>query len=495
MVTISPIRTKTHQWGGIRWRILLSFILIVGVSFAVAAGSLTGLISEYLYKQRAHEDSLSAEKLATAVAPLFQFTDTAELNEILNEAAVELGGRFIVLDMDGKVQADTMNQLCGTRLPLPETLDVLVNGMKESYGVHHLDAAGSPVANEGETEYAAYSVARIVGTRGSLGALLYVSPVQDMIDSLNKVEMQLVRIFLVVALAAMVLALVLGHLITKPVTELSRTMSKMGKGDLSVRVPVKGSGELRDLAVNYNIMANQLESLDKSRSQFVSNASHELKTPLTTMKILLESMLYQGDMPQQLQQEFLKDMNHEIDRLTGIVTDLLSLTQMDSHTMTLKKESVDLTELTHETERLLRPMAEKRHQSLTADVAPDVWTEGDRNKLAQILYNLTDNALKYTPDYGKVHIMLDLDAGHPRWTVSDNGVGIPEEDQKHIFERFYRVDKARSRDTGGTGLGLSIVRQLVHLHGGTISVESEPGRGTAFTVLLNAGGEKTEWNE
>lgn len=466
--------------------------MIVGVSFAVAAGSLTGLISEYLYKQRAHEDSLSAEKLATAVAPLFQFTQTSELSETLNEAAEDLGGRLLVLDMDGKVQLDTANQLSGTRLSLPETLDVLVNGIDASYGIHRLENAGQPDAGEGGAAYAAYSAARIVGTRGSLGVLLYVSPVQDMIDSLNKVEMQLVRIFLGVALMAIALAFVLGHLITKPVTELSRTMSKMGKGDLSVRVPVKGSGELRDLAVNYNIMANQLESLDKTRSQFVSNASHELKTPLTTMKILLESMLYQEDMPKELQQEFLNDMNHEIDRLTSIVTDLLSLSQMDSHTMTLKKEKVDLTELTQETERLLRPMAEKRNQSLTADVAQDIWTEGDRNKLAQILYNLTDNALKYTPDYGKVHIMLDMDGAHPRWTVSDNGVGIPEEDLKHIFERFYRVDKARSRDTGGTGLGLSIVRQLVHLHGGNISVESEPGKGTAFTVLLNAGEEKKE---
>ena len=202
------------------------------------------------------------------------------------------------------------------------------------------------------------------------------------------------------------------------------------------------------------------------------------------MKILLESMLYQGDMPQELQQEFLKDMNHEIDRLTGIVTDLLSLTQMDSHTMTLKKESVDLTELTHETERLLRPMAEKRHQSLTADVAPNVWTEGDRNKLAQILYNLTDNALKYTPDYGKVHIMLDMDGSHPRWTVSDNGVGIPEEDQKHIFERFYRVDKARSRDTGGTGLGLSIANELAERLQAHLEVESVVGEGTLMRVIL-----------
>ena len=119
-------------------------------------------------------------------------------------------------------------------------------------------------------------------------------------------------------------------------------MRKMGKGDLSVRAPVRGSGELRELAENYNTMAEQLERLDQSRSQFVSNASHELRTPLTTMKIMLETVMYEPDMPQDLRTEFMQDMNHEIDRLTGIVNDLLTLSRIDSESMEMKTEPVDM---------------------------------------------------------------------------------------------------------------------------------------------------------
>jgi len=249
-------------------------------------------------------------------------------------------------------------------------------------------------------------------------------------------------------------------------------------------VHVRASGEMKDLADSYNTMAEQIEHFDQSRSQFVSNASHELKTPLTTMKILLENLIYQPDMPQELREEFMKDMNHEIDRLTGVVTDLLTLTQTDSHENALRPETVDLSALTADTVHLLQAAAEKRRQTLRTRIDPEVVISCDRSKCSQIIHNLTDNALKYTPDGGEITVSLSLEGGFARLQVQDNGVGIPKEDQSQIFERFYRVDKARSRATGGTGLGLSIVRQMVTMHGGSITVESEPGQGSLFTVLL-----------
>ena len=231
-------------------------------------------------------------------------------------------------------------------------------------------------------------------------------------------------------------------------------------------------------------MAEQLERMDQSRNQFVSNASHELRTPLTTMKIMLETVMYEPDMPQELRTEFMQDMNHEIDRLSGIVNDLLTLTRIDNESMEMKTETVDVTALTWDTIRMLKPMAEKRKQNLIGNVQPDLTMQGDKLKLNQILYNLTDNAIKYTPEGGNIGIMLTEEEGNIVWRVRDDGIGIPPEDQRHIFERFYRVDKARSRETGGTGLGLSIVKQLVTAHGGTISVYSETGKGTEFTVVL-----------
>lgn len=485
MVTISRTKTNHLPFSGIRWKILLAFLLIIGVSFAVMASRLTGFVSNYLYEQRIRQDSLSVEKLATTVAPLFQSVSSDELSETLLSAGGEMGGRLLVVDADGKVQYDTYALLMGMRLELPEVLSILRGGENSAYGVHLLSPGEEGAQGTGETgDYVAYCATALVGAGGRLGVLLYASSVGEMMSSMMDVEQQLITVFMLVAVLALFAALVFSHLLTKPIAALTHTIQKMGKGDLSVRVPVKGSGELRELASSYNAMAEQLESLDKSRNQFVSNASHELKTPLATMKILLESMLYQPDMPSELQGEFLSDMNHEIDRLTSIVTDLLTLTRVDDGKVELHLERVNLSDEANETLRVLKPLAKERNITVKARVFPDICLEGDRSKLGQVIYNLTENALKYTQDGGRVQVTLTQKGKNVVLSVQDNGIGIPREDQAHIFDRFYRVDKARSRETGGTGLGLSIVRQMVQLHGGSISVESETGKGSTFTVEL-----------
>jgi len=180
----------------------------------------------------------------------------------------------------------------------------------------------------------------------------------------------------------------------------------------------------------------------------------------------------------------MQDMDHEIDRLTSVVTDLLTLTQSDSHQTPLHLTEVDLSALAADTVHMLHPAAEQRQQTLTADIAPGVIITCDQGKVGQIIHNLIDNALKYTPDGGEIRLTLTAERSYAVLTVTDNGVGIPQEDQAHIFDRFYRVDKARSRATGGTGLGLSIVQEMVTMHGGEIAVESAPGMGSTFTVRL-----------
>ena len=489
MVTISRIRTKHFFGASIRWKILLAFFVIVGLSFAVAATNLTGLVRDYLFEQRMREDSLLTEKAAAAAAPFFAAASSEDINRVLAENAQAADGRLMLIDQDGKVQYDTLREMSGHRLQLDEVLQVLTGSAEQAYGVH--DPGDAEAARMGGGAYSgqlAYSVHAMDGTDGQIGVLLFVSRIQSLMDSLHTVQWQLISVFVLIALAALVLALFLSQILTKPIANLNRTMRKMGKGDLSVRVPEKGSGELRELAENYNIMAAQLERLDKTRNQFVSNASHELKTPLATMKIMLETVMYQPEMPEDLRREFMEDMNHEIDRLTGIVTDLLTLTRMDSERSEMKQEPVDMSALTEEVVRLLAPAAEKRGQRLESSITPGLQMLGDRTWLNQILYNLTDNAIKYSPDGGRIAVSLRSEAAGLVWRVRDNGVGIPPEDQEHIFERFYRVDKARSRETGGTGLGLSIVKQLVTLHGGEISVRSELNRGSEFKVIFPQGG-------
>ena len=363
MVTISPTRIKHAFGASIRWKILLAFFVIVGLSFGVAATNLTGLVRNYLFEQKTREDSLLTEKAAAAAAPFFAAASAEDVNRVLAENAQAMDGRLMLIDRDGKVQYDTMRVMSGHRLQLDEVLRVLSGSAEQTYGMHD---PGEPGADRmGGSDYSgqlAYSVHAMDGPDGPVGALLFVSRIQSLMDSLSTVQWKLISVFALIVVAALVLALFLSQILTKPITNLSRSMRKMGKGDLSVRVPVKGSGELRELAENYNVMASQLERLDKTRNQFVSNASHELKTPLATMKIMLESVMYQPDMPEELRREFMQDMNHEIDRLTGIVTDLLTLTRMDSEKSEMKHEAVDMSALTVEVVHMLTPVAEKRGQ-------------------------------------------------------------------------------------------------------------------------------------
>ena len=453
----------------------MTFLIILGTSFAAMAALLTGLVSSTLYAQRTRQASLYAEKLAASAAPFFASADLETLADTLDAAAADAEGRILLIDRSGKIQLDTLAILEGTRSRTPEVLTVLSGNETQAYGIHLLETTD---------DYAALCAAAMVHEGEIIGAVLISTPVTELHQAIQHVEHQLMTVFIVVAAAALIAALIFAFTLTAPIKSLTSTIRRMGKGDLSARADVRATGELKDLADSYNAMAEKIEHFDQSRSQFVQNASHELKTPLATMKILLENLIYQPDMPPELRAEFMQDMNHEIDRLSGIITDLLTLTQMDSHAASLKLEKISLTGLCEDTVHALRPAAEKANLTLHAELAEDVHLTGDESKLRQVVYNLIDNAVKYTPEGGTVEVTLRADSREAILTVRDTGIGIPAEDVAHIFDRFYRVDKARSRATGGTGLGLSIVRQMVQLHGGEITVDSAADKGSTFTVTL-----------
>lgn len=467
-----------------------STVALVLVSFVVMMGMLTTLVSNTLMNERIRQDSLATEKLSCAVASFFADGDARSAFDLLQSGAEDAGGRYLLCDAHGKVQIDSHRRLDGSALPLSEVSTALTE-RKTAARLHEWQQSGAPAPEEGAviTDVVA---APVWQDQQLIGVLVLSSSVDDLLGRVRATQLQMLTLFALVAAVSITIAFFLSQRMTQPIVSLTRSIQKMGAGDLTVRVPLNGSREMRELGRAYNLMAEQLEQLDHSRNQFVSDASHELKTPLTTMKLLLESLLYQPDMPQALQTEFLNDMNHEIDRLTTIITDLLQLTKMDDRSAPLKLAPCDLTALTEETIRSLLPMAEKRGQTLSSDLEKEVVSHVDASKLRQVFYNLTENAMKYTPDGGHIHVTLRKKAKAITWSVRDNGVGIAEKDQQHIFERFYRVDKARSRETGGTGLGLSIVRRMVSLHGGKIDLVSAPGQGSTFTVTLPLASGKEE---
>jgi signal transduction histidine kinase len=285
------------------------------------------------------------------------------------------------------------------------------------------------------------------------------------------------------ASTALVAALIFSLTLTRPVKALTATIRRMGKGDLSARVNIRTTGEMAELAESYNAMAEKIENFDRSRSQFVSNASHELKTPLTAMKLLLECLIDQPEMPDELKMEFMHDMNHEIDRLSGIITDLLTLTKMDSEETAIKHEKFDFTELCIGAVHALQPAAEKNRLTLTMDVAKDVTLQGDESKLGQVIYNLIDNAVKFCPEKGTLGLKIREGGNKAYISISNDGDTIPPEELPLVFDRFHKLDKSRSKNQDGWGLGLYIVKTIVCSHGENISVTSRDGK-TEFTFTL-----------
>ena len=244
---------------------------------------------------------------------------------------------------------------------------------------------------------------------------------------------------------------------------------------------------MKALTRDINDIFNKAQLLEESRQEFVSNVSHELKTPITSMKVLSESLLTQSDVPAEMYREFMEDIVQEIDREAEIISDLLTLVKTDKGPDSLNKESVDMDDFMELILKRLKPLAEKRNIALSYESYGEIKASIDKVKFTLAISNLIENGIKYNVDGGWIKVSLNSDHRNFYIKVADSGVGIPEDCIDHIFERFYRVDKARSRDTGGTGLGLAITKNIIILHKGTINVYSEPGKGTTFTVRVPLG--------
>ena len=242
--------------------------------------------------------------------------------------------------------------------------------------------------------------------------------------------------------------------------------------------------ELESISSKFNEVIGKLHSIDESRQEFVSNVSHELKTPLTSMKVLADSLNGSEDVPIEMYKEFMLDIGDEIDRETKIINDLLSLVRMDKSGAELNVSAVNINELIDHILKRLKPIAEKADVQVVYESFRPVVAEVDEVKFTLVVTNLVENAIKYNNQGGWVHISLNSDHQFFYIKVEDNGLGIPEDSVEHIFERFYRADKSHSREIGGTGLGLAITKSSIAMHNGEIKVRSTLGEGSTFDVRV-----------
>jgi len=301
---------------------------------------------------------------------------------------------------------------------------------------------------------------------------------------LSGLQGNLLRLSAIIGVFVLGLSLVLSRALTQKIGHLLTAIRQVREGAYSHRAEIKGRDEIAQIGEEFNSLTNRLQTTENARRRFVSDASHELKTPLAAIRLLSDSILQTDNMDQETTREFVADIGREAERLSRITEDLLRLTKLDSGVM----EAATVVDVLPVLERVMRMMelvAQEKGVGLTYHAEDGCLVQATQDEIHQVIYNLVDNAVKYSAG-GDVLVSLEPQNGWVQLSVADNGPGIPEEDIDRIFERFYRVDKARSRAAGGTGLGLAIVNDTVHRRGGTVSVANRKGGGAVFTVCWPA---------
>jgi signal transduction histidine kinase len=317
------------------------------------------------------------------------------------------------------------------------------------------------------------------------GVMIVTASAEDLLNRVSQVSEKgsLLNVMIVSILA--IIVVLLAKLIMKPFQELQRLLNRASEGDMDEPISSRAYKETMAITDSINQTLKKLKAVDKSREEFVSNVSHELKTPITSIRVLADSLTGMEDAPVELYREFMSDISVEIERESKIIDDLLALVRMDKTSGgSLNIAQVNINGLLELILKRLRPIAGKRNVELIFESIREVTADVDEMKLSLALSNLVENAIKYNMESGWVRVTLDADHKFFYVKVADSGIGIPEEFQEHVFERFYRVDKARSRETGGTGLGLSITKKIILMHQGALKLQSKEGEGSTFTVRI-----------
>jgi signal transduction histidine kinase len=317
----------------------------------------------------------------------------------------------------------------------------------------------------------------------SLGAVFLSSSLKPVYQTLTAVRRFLLTSTLVSMVFAGGLVVLFAHHLTAPIKELTAAAQQMAEGKLDQRIPINSADEIGRLAQQFNIMAARVKEMNQRLTRFVGDVSHELRTPLASIHVCLQS-LQNYELSAEERQEFLEDINHETQRLIYLVEDLLELTRRQE--ISDKREVLSLKALLEEVLELTRPRVERKGLKLFTEIPEGLpYLYISPEELKRVVFNLLDNAIKYTPDGGWLKLGVESGPEQVMVTVQDTGCGIPGEAIPYLFERFYRVDKARSRYLGGTGLGLAICKEIVERYGGSIGVlETREGVGSTFFFTL-----------
>lgn len=430
------------------------------------------------YEKRAIQvrtvDILSQSKiLADQISSYGYLDDNA--NEIINKEFEQLtniyDGRILVIDRALRIHKDTFD-IDSDKIIISEEVVKCVQGqdVTKHDAVNGFIEIAVPVREPSLDEVIGVLLVG-VSTDSTQTHIAYLSQIGTIVS-------------LTAGVVCVVLAVFIASKLAQPFIQLSKSIDEIQAGYGEDELMIHSYSETELICERTNELLSRMKVLDDSRQEFVSNVSHELKTPLTSMKVLADSLNGQENVPVELYKEFMQDITNEIDRENKIITDLLALVKMDKSADGLNIAALNINELLELILKRLRPIAEQKHVELVLESFRPVTAEVDEVKLTLAISNLVENAIKYNAENGWVHVSLNADHQFFYIKVEDNGIGIPEESLDRIFERFYRVDKSHSAEISGTGLGLALTRSVVLMHRGAIKAFSTEGEGTIFNVRI-----------
>ncbi|MCL2569117.1 MAG: HAMP domain-containing histidine kinase [Oscillospiraceae bacterium] len=330
-----------------------------------------------------------------------------------------------------------------------------------------------------------WSASPIMSGDRVIGAVFLHERDQVQGELIEELRQNLFNLSILIFVAALGLAFFFSQTLTRRLMDMLAAIRIVGRGDYSYKLTVKGGDELAEVGQAFNTLTDRLQKTEEMRRRFVSDASHELKTPLASIRLLSDSIVQSADMDERTIREFVGDIGEEAERLSRTTEKLLQLTRLDD-APEAKPHLVDVGQVVTRAGHMLRPLASIRQVEMHLDLQENCQILATEDDVYQIVFNLAENGIKYNLEGGMLRIRLDRAEDHVRLLVEDTGIGIPEADLPYIFDRFYRVDKARSRDQSSSGLGLSIVRDMVLRYGGTVEVAARDGGGTRAMVSFPA---------
>lgn len=460
----------------LRATLILAFLLIGSIPVFIQSPVMLGSYKQNLIDSRMQDIQNQCWILSNKMTRSGYLTSEPKDPLLDNEMSVKadmFNGRIVIVNRSFRIIRDTFSLSLGKINVSEEVIRCFGGENSNKYN--------------SEKRYSALTIPIYSNSQDKEidGVMIVTASTEDLLNRVSQVSEKgsLLNVMIISILA--IIAVILAKLVMKPFRDLQRLLNRASEGNMDEPISSHAYKETMEITDSINHTLKKLKAVDQSREEFVSNVSHELKTPITSIRVLADSLIGMDDVPVELYREFMSDISVEIERESKIIDDLLALVRMDKTSGgNLNIAQVNINGLLELILKRLRPIAGKRNVELIFESIREVTADVDEMKLSLALSNLVENAIKYNIEGGWVRVTLDADHKFFYVKVADSGIGIPEEFQEHVFERFYRVDKARSRETGGTGLGLSITKKIILMHQGALKLQSKDGEGTTFTVRI-----------